>query len=184
MPCLFPVFGSGLLLKSVNICYFPLIHVKSVNFHEFPLFCVKISLDLWKFHHKFSNKIRYFRFSWIKTGFHHLTSKNRDIGDCLGTPNPYNLSEKYWRYTSNLYRSTPLICNAVPPWLQSFGDKETPQYTSNLYCSTPPIYTAVRLPFVPAILLRELQGLGVPESSWDIPEGLGKSDSLSATHKS
>ena len=65
-------------------------------------------------------------------------------------PNPYNLSEKYWRYTSNLYRSTP-ICNAVPRWLLRlrFGDRETPQYTSNLYCSTPPICTAVRLPFVP-----------------------------------
>ena len=81
---------------------------------------------------------------------------------------PYNLSEKYWQYTSNLYRSTPLICNAVPRWLQSFGDRETPQYTSNLYRSTPPICTAVRLPFVPAILLRKYQGLGVSESSWDL----------------
>ena len=34
-----------------------------------------------------------------------------------------------------------------------------------IYCSTPPICTAVRLPFVPAILLRKYQGLGFPESS-------------------
>ena len=76
-------------------------------------------------------------------------------GHCSGTPNPYNVSEKYWRYTSNVYRSTSPICNAVPRWLLSFGEIETPQYTFNLYCSTPPICTAVRLPFVPAILLRK-----------------------------
>ena len=46
-----------------------------------------------------------------------------------------------------------------------FGERETSQYTSNLYCSTPPICTAARLPFVPGILLRKYQGLGVPESS-------------------
>ena len=28
-------------------------------------------------------------------------------GVCFGTPNPYNVSEKYWRHTSNLYRNTP-----------------------------------------------------------------------------
>ena len=28
-------------------------------------------------------------------------------GDCLGTPNPCSLSEKYWWYTSNLCSSTP-----------------------------------------------------------------------------
>ena len=86
-------------------------------------------------------------------------------GDCSEIPYPYNVSEKYWRYTSNLYCSTPPICNAVPRWLLSFGERETPQYTSNLCCSTPPIGTAVRFPFVPAILLRKYQGLGVPESS-------------------
>ena len=71
------------------------------------------------------------------------------FGDCLGTPNSYNLSEKYWRYTSNLYRNTPLICNAVPRWLLSFGERENAaihlqfvvQYASNLYRSTPPICT-------------------------------------------
>ena len=89
-------------------------------------------------------------------------SKNRD---CSGTPNPYNVSEKYWRYTSNLYCSTPPICNAVPRWLLSSGERETPQCTSNLYCSTPPICTAARLPFVPVILLRKYQGSGVPEGS-------------------
>ena len=62
----------------------------------------------------------------------------------------------YWRYTSNLYRSTPHICNSVPRWLLSFGERETPQYTSNLCCSTPLICTAV--PFVPVILLRKYQG--------------------------
>ena len=87
------------------------------------------------------------------------------------TPNPYNLSEKYWRYTSNLHRSTPPICNAVPRWLPSLEEREVPQCTSNLYCSTPPICTAVRHPFVPAILLREYQWLPgwgfreVPEQS-------------------
>ena len=86
------------------------------------------------------------------------------FGNCSGTPNPYNLSEKYWQYTSNLYRSTPPICNAVPCWLLNFG-RETPQYTSNLYRNTPPICTAVCLPFVPAILLGKYQGLGVPERS-------------------
>ena len=63
-------------------------------------------------------------------------------GGCLGTPNPHNVSQKYWQYTSNLDRSTPPICNAVPRWLLSFGDRETRQYTSNLYCSTPPICTS------------------------------------------
>ena len=83
-------------------------------------------------------------------------------GDCLGTPwTPYNLSEKYWRYTSNFYRSTSPICKVVPRWLQSFGERETPQYT---YCSTPPICTAIRLAFVPAILLRKYQWMGGPES--------------------
>ena len=81
------------------------------------------------------------------------------------SPQPYNLSEKYWRYTSNLYSSTPPICSAVPCWLLSFGERETPQYTSNLYCNTPPICTAVRLLFVPAIFLGKYQRLGVPESS-------------------
>ena len=50
--------------------------------------------------------------------------------------------------------------------LQSFGKREMPQYTSNLNCSTPPICTAVRLPCVPAMLLRKYQGWGfrkVPE---------------------
>ena len=86
-------------------------------------------------------------------------------GNCSGTPNPYNSSEKYWQYTSNLYRNTPPICNALPCWLLNFGGRETPQNTSNLYCSTPPICTTVRLPFVPGILLRKYQGLEVPESS-------------------
>ena len=95
----------------------------------------------------------------------HYGSSITANGDCLGTPNPYNLSEKYWRYTSNLYRSTLPICNAVPRWLQSFGERETPQYTSNLYSNTPPICTAVHLRFVLAILLSKYQGLGVPESS-------------------
>ena len=62
-------------------------------------------------------------------------------GHCLGAPNPYNLSKKYWQYTSNLYRNTTPICNAVPCWLLSFGERETLQYTSNLYCNTPPICT-------------------------------------------
>ena len=88
------------------------------------------------------------------------TLGSRFLGDYSGNPNPYNVSEKYWRYTSNLYRSTSPICNAVPRWLLSFGERETPQYTSNLYCSTPPICTAVRLAFVPAIPLRKYQGWG------------------------
>ena len=86
-------------------------------------------------------------------------------GDCLGTPNPYNLSEKYWQSISNLYRNTPPTCNAVPCWLLNFGERETLQYTSNLYRSTPPICAAICLAFAPAILLRKYPGLGVPESS-------------------
>ena len=94
-----------------------------------------------------------------------LWKRKGNNGVCSGTPSPYNLSEKYWRYTSNLYHSMPPICSAVPRWLLSFGERETPQYTSNLYCSTSPICTAVRLPFVPGILLRKYQKVGVPESS-------------------
>ena len=83
---------------------------------------------------------------------------------CLGTvqepPTRTTCLKSTWQYTSNLYRSTPPICNAVPCWLLSSGERETQQYTSNLYRSTPPICTAVRLPFVPAILLRKYHGLG------------------------
>ena len=90
-------------------------------------------------------------------------------GHCFETPNPYNSSEKYCQHTSNLYHSTPPICNAVPCWLLSLKERETPQYTSYLYRRTAPICTpictVVHLPFVPAILLRNYQGLGVPESS-------------------
>ena len=68
------------------------------------------------------------------------------IGHCSGTPNPDNLSEKYWQYTVNLYRSAPPICNAVSRWLLSLEERETPQHTSNLYCSTPPICTIARFP--------------------------------------
>ena len=58
-------------------------------------------------------------------------SKSVENWHCSGTPtNPYNLSEKCWQYTSNLYRNTPPICNAVPCWLLSLKDRETPQYTS------------------------------------------------------
>ena len=82
-------------------------------------------------------------------------------GHYSGTPNLHNLFEKYWQCTSNLYRSTHPICNAVPCRLLSLEERETPQYASHLYCSTPPICTAVRLPFVPALLLRKYQGWGV-----------------------
>ena len=52
----------------------------------------------------------------------------------------------------------PPICNAVPRWLLSLEERETPQYTSNLYRSAPPICTAVRLAVGPAILLRKYHG--------------------------
>ena len=64
-----------------------------------------------------------------------------NVGTVQETPNPYNLSEKYWQYTSNLYHSTPPICNAVPYWPPSLEERETPQYTSHLCRSTPPICT-------------------------------------------
>ena len=35
--------------------------------------------------------------------------------------------------------------------------------TSNLYCSAHPIFTAVRLPFAPAVFVRKCQELGIPE---------------------
>ena len=76
-------------------------------------------------------------------------------GHCSGTPNPYNLPERSWQYTSNLYP-----CNAVPCWLLSLEERETPQYASYLYRSTPSICTAVRLPSVPASLLRNTGGWG------------------------
>ena len=56
----------------------------------------------------------------------------------LRSPNPYNLSEKYWQHTSNLCRRTPPICNAVPCWLLSLEEREKPQYASCLYRSMPP----------------------------------------------
>ena len=56
---------------------------------------------------------------------------------CLRTPNPYNLSEKYWQYTYSLYCNTRPICNAAPCWLLSLEERETP-----------PISTAVRPQFV------------------------------------
>ena len=75
------------------------------------------------------------------------------FGTVQEPPARTTLSEKYWQYTSNLHRSTPPICNAVPCWLLSLEERETPQCTSHLYRSTPPICTAVRLSFVPALLL-------------------------------
>ena len=71
-----------------------------------------------------------------------IFQKKPENGHCSGTPNPYNLSEKYWQYTSNLYHSTPPICNAVPCWLLSLEERAMPQYTSHL---------------IPAILLRKYQ---------------------------
>ena len=50
-------------------------------------------------------------------------------------------TRQYWKYTAKLYRSTAPICNAVPCWLLSLEEKETPQYASHLYHSTPPICT-------------------------------------------
>ena len=35
-------------------------------------------------------------------------------GRCSGTPNPYNWSENYWQYTSNLHRNTPPIFAPCP----------------------------------------------------------------------
>ena len=72
-------------------------------------------------------------------------------GQRLGTPNPYNLSEKYC--------CTLPICTAVrapfvtrvPCWLLSFEERETPQYTSNLYRSTPPICTGNIFEKVPVV---------------------------------
>ena len=80
-----------------------------------------------------------------------------------GAPNLYNLSEKYWQYTSNLYRSTPPICNAVPCWLLSSGERETPQYTSKLYRSTPPILYRSTPPICTGDTFEKIPGLGVRE---------------------
>ena len=71
----------------------------------------------------------------------------------LQKPQPL-LSKKVLQYTSNLYGSTPPVCNAVPSWLPSFEEREAQQYTSHLYGSMPPICTAV--------LLRKYWGLGSP----------------------
>ena len=59
-------------------------------------------------------------------------------GQSFGNPNPYNLSERVWQYTSKLYSSTPPICIAVLSLLLSVEEWETPQYASHLYSSTPP----------------------------------------------
>ena len=84
--------------------------------------------------------------SWISFGVQVDQSLS---GHCSGTPNPYNLSKKCWQYTSNSYCSTLPICKAVPRWLLSLEERETPQYTTNLCCSTPPICTVVQLHLYP-----------------------------------
>ena len=43
----------------------------------------------------------------LETGVPYKSSTCIQTGDCSGAPNPYNVSEKYWRYTSN--------CTAVRP---------------------------------------------------------------------
>ena len=73
----------------------------------------------------------------------------------MGTVQEHNSSEKYWQYTSNLYRSTPPICNAVPCWLLSLAERETPQYASHLYRSTPPICTGVAFERIAGTLFPE-----------------------------
>ena len=99
----------------------------------------------------------------FRTSHNCLWNNQKCHGHCLATPNPYKSSKSTGN--TNLYRRAPPICNAVSCWLLSLEEREPPQYTSNLYCSTPPICTAMRLPFVPAMLLRKYQWLGVPESS-------------------
>ena len=47
-------------------------------------------------------------------------------------PQPVELVGELPQYASNLYPSTPPICNAVPSWLLSLEEREAPQYTS--YC--------------------------------------------------
>ena len=52
---------------------------------------------------------------------------------------------EFWQYTSNLYRRTPPICNAVPCWHLSLEKRENsairllvvPQHASYLYRSAP-----------------------------------------------
>ena len=46
-------------------------------------------------------------------------------------------------------RYAPPLCNAVPHWLLSFGEKETPQYASYLYRSTPSICTGITFEKIP-----------------------------------
>ena len=54
---------------------------------------------------------------------------------------------EFLKCISNLYGNTPLICIAVPSWLLSLEEKETPQHhhPPHLYCSTPLICTAMLL---------------------------------------
>ena len=64
-------------------------------------------------------------------------------GHCSGTPTHTTAlrstgSEKYWHYTSNLYHTTPRICNAVPSWRLSLEERERRRTRS------PPICTAIR----------------------------------------
>ena len=67
------------------------------------------------------------------------------------------------QYTPHLYRCASLLLN--------LEEREKPQHASNLNCSTPPICTEVhlRLPLVPAMLLRSTSGWGfrkAPESQF------------------
>ena len=86
-------------------------------------------------------------------------------------PNPYSSRRKCW-YTSNLYRHMPPICNTVPCWLLSLEERVTPQHAFYLHCTMPPICTALRLPFVPAALLRKCQRLVVRKVPELGPPGL------------
>ena len=149
------------------------------------------------------------------------------MGHCIGTPNPYNLSESTGstppictvvrapfltqclvygtsqarrrqlkassggssdatskascplhntearQHQGNLDVTSDVVlsCCCCPStgadcWLLSLEERETQQYTSNLYCNTPPICTAVRLPFVAAILLRKNTRVGGSRNSW------------------
>ena len=83
-----------------------------------------------------------------------LLDSTINFGHCLGTRNrgnPYNLSAKYWQYTSNLYHCAPRICNAVPCWLLSLEEREMPQYASERNRSTPPICTGNTFEKIPIV---------------------------------
>ena len=78
-------------------------------------------------------------------------------------PQPVQHVEKILQCTSDLYRNTPPICNAMPCWLLSFEEREmapkchnTPPICTTLYCRTPHICTSSTPPICASNAFEEM----------------------------